>query len=83
MQRPCLRAAKDDGNHRAAELAAKGEDFYSGLINPFDGQRVTRLEMLQSSRSTSFDAPVARFVYLRLKASFRPLLNGGRRAKER
>src|SRR5262249_17565176 len=30
---------------RAAELGSKGEDFYSGLITRFDGQRVTRLEM--------------------------------------
>src|SRR5262245_3621210 len=32
---------------RAAELAAKGDDFFSGMITRFDGQRVTRLEMLQ------------------------------------
>src|SRR5712692_11134920 len=32
---------------RSAELAAKQDDFYSGIITRFDGQRVTRLEMLQ------------------------------------
>src|SRR6266852_1275882 len=32
---------------RSAELAAKGDDFFSGIITRFDGQRVTHLEMLQ------------------------------------
>jgi uncharacterized damage-inducible protein DinB len=52
---------------RAAELAAKGEDFYSGLITRFDGQRVTRLEMLQFVKEHELTHRSQMFVYLRLK----------------
>ena len=41
-----LRSALDV---RLSQLAGKGEDFYSSEITRFDGQRVTRLEMLQFS----------------------------------
>ena len=52
---------------RAAELAAKGEDFYSGLITRFDGQRVTRLEMLQFIKEHELTHRSQMFLYLRLK----------------
>ena len=52
---------------RAAELAAKGEDFYSGLITRFDGQRVTRLEMVQFVKEHELTHRSQMFVYLRLK----------------
>ena len=32
---------------RSRELAGRDADFFSGVITRFDGQRVTRLEMLQ------------------------------------
>src|SRR5436190_19535895 len=52
---------------RAAELAAKGDDFYSGLITRFDGQRVTRLEMLQFVKEHELTHRSHMFVYIRLK----------------
>jgi uncharacterized damage-inducible protein DinB len=52
---------------RAAELAAKGDDFYSGLITRFDGQRVTRLEMVQFVKEHELTHRSQMFVYLRLK----------------
>ena len=52
---------------RSAELAAKGDDFFSGLITRLDGQRVTRLEMLQSIKEHELTHRSQMFVYLRLK----------------
>jgi uncharacterized damage-inducible protein DinB len=52
---------------RAAELAAKGDDFYSGIITRFDGQKVTRLEMLQFIKEHELTHRSQMFVYLRLK----------------
>ena len=52
---------------RSAELAAKGDDFFSGIITRFDGQRVTRLEMLQSIKEHELTHRSQMFVYLRLK----------------
>src|SRR5437762_1535291 len=52
---------------RSAELAAKGDDFYSGIITRFDGQRVTRLEMLQFIKEHELTHRSQMFVYLRLK----------------
>jgi len=52
---------------RAGELAAQGDDFYSGLITRFDGQRVTRLEMLQFVKEHELTHRSQMFLYLRLK----------------
>ena len=52
---------------RTAELAAKGDDFYAGIITRFDGQRVTRLEMLQFIKEHELTHRSQMFVYLRLK----------------
>jgi len=52
---------------RSAELTAKGDDFFSGLITRFDGQRVTRLEMLQFIKEHELTHRSQMFVYLRLK----------------
>jgi uncharacterized damage-inducible protein DinB len=52
---------------RSAELAAKGDDFYSGFITRFDGLRVTRLEMLQFIKEHELTHRSQMFVYLRLK----------------
>ena len=52
---------------RTIELAAKGDDFYSGIITRFDGQRVTRLEMLQFVKEHELTHRSQMFVYLRLK----------------
>jgi len=52
---------------RTAELAAKGDDFFSGFITRFDGQRVTRLEMLQFVKEHELTHRSQMFLYLRLK----------------
>src|SRR6266446_1044603 len=52
---------------RTAELASKDEDFFSGIITRFDGQRVTRLEMLQFIKEHELTHRSQMFVYLRLK----------------
>ena len=52
---------------RAAELGAKSDDFFSGVITRFDGQRVTRLEMLQFIKEHELTHRSQMFLYLRLK----------------
>lgn len=64
-----LRAEMDS---RAAELAAKPADFYAGEITRMDGQRVTRLEMLQFIKEHELTHRQQLFVYLRLKGIVPP-----------
>ena len=52
---------------QTAILSAKGEDFFSGMITRFDGQRVTRLEMLQFIKEHELTHRSQMFMYLRLK----------------
>jgi uncharacterized damage-inducible protein DinB len=52
---------------RTAELAARPADFYKGEITRFDGQRVTRLEMLQFVKEHELTHRSQLFMYLRLK----------------
>jgi uncharacterized damage-inducible protein DinB len=52
---------------RAAEFAAQPDDFFSGVITRFDGQRVTRLEMLQFIKEHELTHRSQMFLYLRLK----------------
>lgn len=52
---------------RTAELAARPADFYAGEITRFDGQRVTRLEMLQFVKEHELTHRSQLFMYLRLK----------------
>ncbi len=52
---------------RLPRLAAQGEEFYSTEITRFDGQRVTRLEMLQFVKEHELTHRSQLFMYLRLK----------------
>jgi len=52
---------------RIAELAARPAEFYAGEITRFDGQRVTRLEMLQFVKEHELTHRSQLFMYLRLK----------------
>jgi len=52
---------------RCAELAAKPAEFYSEMITRFDGQPVTRLEMLQTVKEHELTHRSQMFMYLRLK----------------
>lgn len=52
---------------QAAKLSAKDGDFFSGVITRFDGQRVTRLEMLQFIKEHELTHRSQMFMYLRLR----------------
>lgn len=59
-----LRASMEQ---RAAELAAKSPEFYSGMITRVDGMKVTRLEMLQFVKEHELTHRSQLFLYLRMK----------------
>jgi len=52
---------------RVSELAAKPAEFYARIITRFDGQQVTRLEMLQMIKEHELTHRSQLFVYQRLK----------------
>jgi len=56
----------------AARLAAKPAEFFAGEITRFDGQRVTRLEMLQGIKEHELTHRQQLFMYLRLKGIVPP-----------
>jgi len=51
----------------STKLAAQSLDFFAGEITRFDGQRVTRLEMLQGIKEHELTHRSQLFMYLRLK----------------
>jgi uncharacterized damage-inducible protein DinB len=59
-----LRAAVEQ---RAAQLAAQPAAFFAQEITRFDGQRVTRLEMLQGVKEHELTHRSQLFMYLRMK----------------
>ena len=67
---------------QTAVLSAKGEDFFSGMITRFDGQRVTRLEMLQFIKEHELTHRSQMFMYLRLKGIV-PATTRRRQAKQK
>jgi len=52
---------------RAAELAARTPEFYSGMITRVDGARVTRLEMLHFVKEHELTHRAQLFLYMRMK----------------
>ncbi len=52
---------------RCAEFSAQPADYFSGMITRFDGQRVTRLEMLHTVKEHELTHRSQLFMYLRLK----------------
>jgi uncharacterized damage-inducible protein DinB len=52
--------------HLTAELASKPAEFYAGEIVRMDGQKVTRLEMLQMIKEHELTHRQQLFMYLRL-----------------
>ena len=56
----------------AAELAARPPEFWAGMITRFDGQRLTRLEMLQFTKEHELTHRSQMFMYLRLKGIVPP-----------
>jgi uncharacterized damage-inducible protein DinB len=67
---------------QTAALSAKGEDFFSGIITRFDGQRITRLEMLQFIKEHELTHRSQMFMYLRLKGIV-PATTRRRQAKQK
>ena len=54
-------------DQRVTELAAQPPDFFSEIVTRFDGQKVTRLEMLQFVKEHELTHRAQLFLYLRLK----------------
>jgi uncharacterized damage-inducible protein DinB len=52
---------------RVPQLAAQSPEFYSGMVTRVDGQRVTRMEMLQFVKEHELTHRAQLFLYLRLK----------------
>jgi uncharacterized damage-inducible protein DinB len=52
---------------RAAQLAAQPAEFFDHIITRFDGQRITRLEMVQFAKEHELTHRAQMFMYLRLK----------------
>src|ERR1700680_4475444 len=67
---------------QTAVLSTKGEDFFCGMITRFDGQRVTRLEMLQFIKEHELTHRSQMFMYLRLKGIV-PATTRRRQAKQK
>ena len=57
---------------RVAELTAKPADFFAGEMTRFDGQRVTRLELLQMLKEHELTHRANLFLYLRLQGLVPP-----------
>jgi len=60
-------ALRTCGEQDVADFAARQPEFYAGIITRFDGQQVTRLEMLQFLKEHELAHRAQLFLYLRLK----------------
>jgi uncharacterized damage-inducible protein DinB len=60
-------ALRESGAQRTAELAAQPPEFFAKIITRFDGQQVTRLEMVQTIKEHELTHRSQLFMYLRLK----------------
>jgi uncharacterized damage-inducible protein DinB len=60
-------ALRETLDQRVAQLAGRPPDFFGQVITRFDGQRVTRLEMLQFAKEHELTHRANLFLYLRLK----------------
>jgi uncharacterized damage-inducible protein DinB len=66
---------------RQAELCRQPADFFAKIITRFDGQPVTRLEMIQFVKEHELTHRAQLFVYLRLKGVV-PVTTRRRQAKK-
>ena len=60
-------AMRESVEQRAAELAAQPPEFFEAMITRFDGQRVSRLEMLQTIKEHELTHRAHLFLCLRMK----------------
>jgi uncharacterized damage-inducible protein DinB len=67
---------------QTALLSAKGPEFFSGMVTRFDGQKVTRLEMIQFVKEHELTHRSQMFVYMRLKGIV-PATTRRRQAKQK
>jgi uncharacterized damage-inducible protein DinB len=65
-------ALRESVQTRCRELAERPPEFFSHLITRMDGQRVTRLEMLQFVKEHELSHRAQLFLYLRLKGLVPP-----------
>jgi uncharacterized damage-inducible protein DinB len=66
------RELRHDMQQLSSELSAKPAEFYAGEITRMDGQRVTRLEMLQLIKEHELTHRQQLFMYLRLNGVVPP-----------
>jgi uncharacterized damage-inducible protein DinB len=66
-QAELAQALRQSLDERIAALAAQPPEFFSRIITRFDGQRITRLEMLQMIKEHELTHRALLFAYLRLK----------------
>jgi len=66
------RELRNQMNTRAAQFSAQPASFYEGEITRFDGQKVTRLELLQGVKEHELTHRQQLFMYLRLKGIVPP-----------
>jgi uncharacterized damage-inducible protein DinB len=60
-------ALRESSAHLHTHLSARPEGFFAGMVTRFDGQKVTRLEMVQSIKEHELTHRSQLFMYLRLK----------------
>jgi uncharacterized damage-inducible protein DinB len=60
-------ALRDSLEERTAQLAAQPAEFFSHIITRMDGQKVTRLEMVETIKEHELTHRQQLFLYLRLK----------------
>jgi uncharacterized damage-inducible protein DinB len=60
-------ALRESVAQRTAQLAAQPPEFFDKIITRFDGQQVTRLEMVQTIKEHELTHRSQLFMYLRLK----------------
>jgi len=60
-------ALRDSLALRTSQTLQKPPEFFSGIVNRMDGQRVTRLEMFQFTKEHEVAHRAQLFLYLRLK----------------
>jgi uncharacterized damage-inducible protein DinB len=60
-------ALRESIAQRTAQLAERPPEFFAAMMTRFDGQRVTRLEMLQFVKEHELTHRAQLFMYLRLK----------------
>jgi uncharacterized damage-inducible protein DinB len=60
-------ALRESVAQRTEQLAAQSPEFFAKIITRFDGQQVTRLEMVQTVKEHELTHRAQLFMYLRLK----------------